>query len=644
MKQKPTHIDALHQLGLIAIAEGKFERTIELFKRIISIKPDYAEAYIDLAIALRRLRRPAEALASCEMAIAITPNYAMAYNNRANALIDLRRPAEALDSCDKALELAPNLALAHFNRGVALGHQNRFEEAIKCYERAIALKSDFAIALQNCGHMLNQLGRYGEAIDAYGKAFAIDPNLTGVEGDRLYTKIRICDWREYNSECEKLIMRIESGIAAASPFPVLAIASSSAQQLQCAKSWVKNNNTISEGLERQFRNLDHNRIRVGYFSADFHLHATAHLMAGIFENCDRSKFEIFGFSFGPDDGSAMRRRLENIFDRFIDVRDRSDRDVAALSRSMEIDIAVDLKGFTTDSRSGIFASRAAPIQVSYLGYPGTMGANYIDYLIADRTLIPNAEQQYFAEKIVYLPNSYQANDATRGISDRIFTRAETGLPESGFVFCCFNNNYKITPTVFDHWMHILRQVEGSVLWLYEDNASAATNLGKEAAVRGVNPERLVFAKRMPLAEHLARHRLADLFLDTLPYNAHTTASDALWAGLPVLTQIGKTVAGRVASSLLRAIGLTELITATPQAYQDLAIELARNPEKLAAVKAKLGNNRLTTPLFHTKRFASHLEAAYTAIYERYHNHLPPEHIYVPQKKGKANTAKARKTL
>ena len=324
----------------------------------------------------------------------------------------------------------------------------------------------------------------------------------------------------------------------------------------------------------------------------------------------------------------MRRRLEAAFDKFLDVRNRSDRDVALLARSLEIDVAVDLGGFTRDARMGIFSMRAAPVQVNYLVYPGTTGAEYVDYLIADPTLIPASHQKYFSEKIVYLPNSYQANDRKRRIAARTFTRAEVKLPETAFVFCCFNNNFKIAPEVFDCWMRILRRVDNSVLWLLEGNTKATSNLRKEAEVRGVHPERLIFAKPMPPPDHLARHRLADLFLDTLPYNAHTTASDALWAGLPVLTRIGETFAGRVAASLLNAIGLTELITSTPQAYEALAIELATNPGKLAAIKHKLATNRLTTPLFDTQTFTRHIEAAYAMMYERYQANLPPDHIYV----------------
>jgi predicted O-linked N-acetylglucosamine transferase (SPINDLY family) len=291
---------------------------------------------------------------------------------------------------------------------------------------------------------------------------------------------------------------------------------------------------------------------------------------------------------------------------------------------------IDLNGHTRNGRPNIFAGRAAPVQVNYLGFPATMGADYIDYLIADRTLVPEPCRAHYTEKIVYLPDSYQINDTKRPISDKIFTRTECNLPEKAFVFCCFNNNYKILPDVFDRWMRILHRVDGGVLWLLEDNEIAALNLKKAAVERGVDANRLVFASRMPLPEHLARHRLAGLFLDTLPYNAHTTASDALWAGLPVLTQIGETFAGRVAASVLNAVELPELITATPQAYEDLAVELATNSEKLATVRAKLANNRLTKPLFDTRLFTRHIEAAYTAMYRRYQAGLPPECISVEE--------------
>jgi predicted O-linked N-acetylglucosamine transferase (SPINDLY family) len=367
---------------------------------------------------------------------------------------------------------------------------------------------------------------------------------------------------------------------------------------------------------------------VAYFSADFHNHATTHLMAGLFERHNRGKIELAALSFGPDIRDEMRVRLSAAFDQFLDVSAKSDREIAELSRELAIDIAVDLKGFTQDERHRIFSYRAAPIQVNYLGYPGTTAGQCIDYIVADRTIIPPESRPQYSEKVVYLPNSYQVNDRQRKIADREFSRAELGLPSAGFVFCCFNNAYKITPDTFDGWMRILRQVDGSVLWLLEDNRTASNNLRREAEARGVVAARLIFAPRITPAEHLARHRAADLFIDTLPCNAHTTASDALWAGLPVLTRIGESLAARVAASLLNAVGLPEMITTTREQYETLAIDLAADPRRLATIAEKLRRNRLIAPLFDTELFARHLEDAYMQMYERHQAGLSPAEIYV----------------
>jgi predicted O-linked N-acetylglucosamine transferase (SPINDLY family) len=342
---------------------------------------------------------------------------------------------------------------------------------------------------------------------------------------------------------------------------------------------------------------------------------------------DKNRFEIIAFSFGGDDKSPMRLRLSQAFNQFINVGDMSDLEIAELSRKLQIDIAVDLGGHTQDSRTGIFSYRAAPIQTSYIGYLGTMGVDYYDYLIADETIIPAEMQKFYSEKIVYLP-SYQANDRKRTISERQFTREELGLPETGFVFCCFNNSYKILPSTFDGWMRILNAVEGSALFLYADNEWVKANLIQEALLRGIDKTRLVFGGSIPSEEYLARYRVCDLFLDTFPYNAGATASDALWVGLPVLTLMGQSFASRVAASLLNAIGLPELITNTQEEYEDLAIELALNPNKLADIKLKLANNRFTTPLFDTPLFTKNLESAYINMYERYHSDLEPDHISI----------------
>jgi predicted O-linked N-acetylglucosamine transferase (SPINDLY family) len=353
-----------------------------------------------------------------------------------------------------------------------------------------------------------------------------------------------------------------------------------------------------------------------------------HLMAELFEFHNKDQFELIAFSFGPDKQDDWRQRALLCFDQFVDVRFKSDREIALLARTMEIDIAVDLKGFTGDCRPGIFSERSAPIQVNYLGYPGTMGTEYMDYLIADRTLIPEDKQQHYSEKIVYLPNSYQVNVSKRSVTETALTRQESGLPDTVFVFCCFNSNYKITPTPFAGWMRILKAVEGSILWLFESNSSAVNNLRKEAIRFGINEDRLIFAKHLPVADHLNRIQLADLFLDTLPYNAHTTTSDALRMGLPVLTCMGHSFASRVAASLLNAVNLPELITTTQEQYESLAIELAMHPEKLKTIKDKLITNLPTAPLYDTPLFTKHLESAYLTMVDRYQQGLDPEHIYV----------------
>jgi predicted O-linked N-acetylglucosamine transferase (SPINDLY family) len=434
---------------------------------------------------------------------------------------------------------------------------------------------------------------------------------------------------QFAADAALLTARIELGHPVENPFWLLTLCGSPALQRRAAEIWTRAEFPADPSLpaipRRPSPRARGARIRVGYFSADFSNHATLHLMAGVFEHHDRSRFEVTAFSFGPDSQDPWRRRVAGACE-FIDVRDRSDREVALLARERQIDIAVDLKGFTRDCRTGIFALRAAPVQVSYLGYPGTMGAPYMDYLIADRVLIPPGSEQYYSEKIVYLPDSYQVNDATRVISERLFSRAELGLPATGFVYCCFNNNYKILPQTFAGWMRILQRVPGSVLWLLEDNAAAAENLRAAAEACGVEPERLVFAPRMVQAEHLARQRVADLFLDTLPCNAHTTASDALWAGLPLVTCLGESFAGRVAGSLLQAVGLAELITGSQDEYEALAVALAEDPGRLARIRERLAAQRLTAPLFNTALTTRRLEAAYEALAERYHAGLPPQPI------------------
>jgi len=630
LRQQPDHFDALHLLGVIAIDTRRAEDGAGLIKKAIALNGHDAFAHNNLGKALLDLKRPAEALASCDRAIELAPDFAMAHNNRGKALADLGRLAEALASYDRAIARSPDDAAAHSNRGAALSGLSRSAEALVSYDKAIALEPANAVAHYNRGKALDNLKRYRESFQAYEEAYALQPDLIGAEGDRLHARMRLCDWREFDAGCAHLLGSVRDGKPNAGPFVFVTIQSSPGDQLQCGKVWLANTLAAAGRPAWQGERYRHQRIRVAYLSSDFHEHATAFLIAGMFECHDKSKFETTAISWGPDDGSDMRRRLKASFDRFVDARSLSDDAIADLIKSLEIDLLVDLKGFTQGARTGIFARRVAPVQVSYLGFPGTMGAPFIDYIVADRTVIPQDRQEFYAERIVWLPGSYQANDGKRAIADKAFARSELGLPAQDFVFCCFNSNYKITPPIFDCWMRLLARVEGSVLWLLEDNAWAAANLKNAAAARGVDAARLVFAKRMPLAEHLARHRSANLFLDTLPCNAHTTASDALWAGLPVLTCLGDTFAGRVAASLLNAVGLPEMIAATLGDYERIAADLATHPERLAKIRRKLADNRRTAPLFDTKRFTKRIEAAYIAMHERYQAGLPPDHIAIAE--------------
>ncbi len=625
---KPDFVEAYYNRGNALKDLKRLEEALASYDKVIGLKPDFAEAYSNRGIALHELKRSEEALASYDKAIALKPDSAEAYSNRGIALHDLQRPEDALASYDRAIALKPDYAEAYCNRGIALQHLKRTADALASYDKAIALKPDYAEAYNNHGSVLNDLKRPEEALASYDRAIALKPDLAEVEGLRLHTKMHLCDWSNFENECAHLISAVRNGKENTQPFPFLALPSSSDDQLQCARLYIANKHPPSDKPIWRGERYNHDRIRVAYASADFRQHPVSLLMAGMLECHDKSRFDITAISFGPDDSSEMRQRLKAAFEHFIDAKTYSDNQISSLVKELEVDILVDLMGFTGDSRTGLFARRPAPIQVNYLGYPGTMGTQYIDYIIADRIVIPEDQQDFYAEKVVYLPNSFQPTDRKRRIADKTFTRAEAGLPQEGFVFCCFNSNYKITPGVYDSWMRILNHVDDSILWLVAQSPTVERNLRNETVARGVNAERLIFAPLMALPEHQARLRLADLFLDTLPYNAGTTASDMLWAGLPVLTRIGDTFVGRMAASVLNAIRMPELVTTTPEAFEQMAIDLATHPEKMATIKHKLTENRLTTPLFDTKLFTKHIEAAYTAMYERHKADLAPDHIVI----------------
>jgi predicted O-linked N-acetylglucosamine transferase (SPINDLY family) len=628
IRLNPEHANAYLNRGIALKELRQFENALVSFNKAIAIKPDFADAYYNRGSTLNELHQLPAAIASYDQAIQLKPDFADAFCNRGISLVDQGQTEAAIASFDRAIQIKPDLAEAYQNRGNLLAGKGQTEAAIASFDKAIELKPDLAEAYFSRGNELYQLKLLDRALDSYRQALKLNPEIDFVLGQYLQAQLAICDWSELADHLSRYEAGIRSQKKTANPFSVLGFLEDPELHQMAAKIYYEALYSSTQPVVNFSPRVPSEKIRIGYYSADFHNHATAHLMAELFEAHDKGRFELSAFSFGPNSNHPMRQRLAVAFDQFNDVASHSAQDIAALSRELGIDIAIDLKGYTKDSRSEIFAYRCAPIQVNYLGYPGTMACDAMDYIIADKVVIPEANQIYFSEKVVYLPHSYQVNDSKRAISDRKFTKQELGLPEVGFVFCCFNNNYKILPATFDSWMQILSAVPGSVLWLLEDHPSASKNLKNEAIKRGIESHRLIFAKRMSLEEHLARHRCADLFLDTLPYNAHTTSSDALWAGLPVLTCTGSSFAARVSASLLHAIQLPELITDSRAEFEAKAIHLARNPHQLQEIKEKLESKRLTTPLFDGALFAKHLESAYEKMFDRYQSGLAPASIEV----------------
>ena len=655
LRAQPNHFDALHLMGVLASQTQRAGEALTLIDRALAIDAGGAVTHFNRATVLQQLERWREALESYDRAIEINPSFAEAFSNRSVVLTELGEYATALSSSERAIALKGGFAEAFFNRGNVLREMRRFEKAIASYDRAIELRRDYSEACYNRANALTALERWREAVAgfeqsialrprhvaahvhrghaevelrqwqsalaSYARAIEIEPTIRFVPGRLLYTSLRICDWHDFERRRDNVLERIAQGLAAAHPFEVLTLTDSAHLQLAATQTWVREKFTANRASAPSHPR--HGRIRLGYFSGDFHQHAVAFLTAELFERHDRQRFEITAFSFGPHKRDAMRERLEAAFDRFIDVRERSDLEIVQLARRLEIDIAIDLGGYTEGARTEIFAARAAPLQLSYIGYLGTMGAPFIDYLIADPTLIPPAHRPHYAERILYL-ESYQANDTRRVIAERNFTRAELGLPREGIVFCCFNAVWKFNPVIFSSWMRILARVPRSVLFLFADHPLIEQNLRKEAAARGVVPERLVFGGRLPTADYLARYRAADLFLDTLPYGGGTTASDALWAGVPVLTCRGEALASRIAASLLTALDMPQLITDSLQDYEERAVELANDPERLSELRGLLGERRATARLFDIGAFTLDLERAYMSIYERQRSGLAPE--------------------
>jgi len=606
----------------------RYDEAFASYDKALALNPDLAEAWLGCGDVFLGLRRYDEAFAAYDKTRALKPDLAEAWLGCGQVFTSLKRFAEAFAAYDKALALKPDLAEAWLGRGRVFLGLRRFEEAIAPYDKALALKPDLALAWLGRGTALDELKRFEEAIAAYDQALKLKSDLEYAEGARLSARMNVCDWANIEVEILHFLSAAIDQKLVSAPFSLLAMPTSSTDQLQVAKTFVADQVSFPALWRDEI--YSHDRIRIGYFSADFRQHPVAHLVAGLFENHDKSRFEVTAISFGPDDTSDLRNRIKSAVENFIDVRAVTDEEIAQLIRNREIDVLIDLTGLWQYNRFSVLSRRVAPVQVNFLGYAGTTGADFMDYIIADPTIIPKGHFAFYSEHVVWLPdtyqpNAYRLNENRLQISQRLPTRAECNLPKAAFVFCCFNASHKVTPAIFDVWMRLLRAVPNSVLWLSKPTLTAEANLGKEAELRAVSRERIIFAPRLAeMSDHLARLRQADLFLDTLPYNAHTTASDALWAGVPVLTCAGETFAGRVAASLLGAVGLPELVTTSFQDYEVLALKLAHDPSFLQAIKAKLVRNRDIYPLFDTVRFTRHIEAAYVTMWERYQRREEPQ--------------------
>ena len=615
------------EMALVFFEKSKFLEAEKYFALSNKLTPGRLSVLINLSATLIKLNKYDNAQKIITEIYKEHPNNVVNHLNQGNLYLKLHDLDAALNEFLTVINLDPSYPEGLNNYGFVLQRLGLYTDALNYYKKAIQINVNYVEAYYNKSQCLIKLKRYAEAQQVLKSALEINYEYDDLLMTYASLLQQICDWHNFKDVSEKIKELIYLGNNISSVFCLLSLYDEPQLHLQAAKNY-----SALEFPEENSLNpiiVKHNKkIHLGYFSADFHNHATAYLMAELFELHDKSVFEIHAFSFGPDNQDSMRERIKDSVDYFHDVRDLDDSEITLLSRNYNINIAIDLKGYTFDCRPGIFAKRTAPIQVSYLGYPGTMGSNYIDYIVADHTLIPSNNLNNYTEKIVFLPNSYQVNDSKRTISNIIPKKSEENLPGNAFVFCCFNNSYKILPEVFSIWMNILNKIDNSVLWLLNENCLANRNLLKEAANRGISPERIIFAERKKLPEHLSRHSLADLFLDTLPYNAHTTASDALWAGLPVLTCSGKTFASRVSASLLNAIKVPELITENLVDYQETAIYLALNPDKLSMIKEKINKNRLSSPLFDTKLFTKHIEEAYFRMHEININNLPPCNINV----------------
>lgn len=613
---------------LIELREHE-QQAIDLYNQAIAIKPDYAEAIFNKGNALSKQERYTEAINCFKQALLIKHDYGDAYVNLGTALLRDRKYAQAVESYQKAINFCPENPVVHFNYGCALMELRELESALVAYDMALKLSPEYIDAILNSAVTLMELKRFEEALNKLNQAKKMGADDEAYLSNYIFLRRRMCNWDGLGEELIRLFDGLKSKEIIIQPFIALALTDDLEVLRSSAQKWAEKKILCYEDkIEPKWQVSK--KIKIGYFSADFRIHPISFLTAELFDLHDRNKFEIYAFSFGPNTQDYMRKRLEQSFDQFIDVRDCSEKEIIRIARDIGIDIAIDLGGYTQDNRVNIFAERVAPVQASYLGFLGTMGVKFIDYIIADEHIIPEESQSFYDEKIAYIP-SYQVNDNQKIRVESKYSKEMFGIDSSAFVYCCFNNNYKISPEFFSSWMRILSQVDNSVLFIYVDSDLVLKNLRIEAEKRGVYGGRIIPADYLPNAEFIERCKVADLFLDTFPYNAGTTASDALWAGLPVLTMQGRSFSSRMASSILAAIGLQEMITKTPKEYEDLAIKLATEKDLYSCIKKKLLDGKTSCTLFDTKKFTVNLELVYEEMYSRSRLQLPLDHIAIETK-------------
>lgn len=622
----PNDVSTLINKGSILNDLGYFNNALEVLEKAISISPSIAQAWSNIGIAYNKLGFTDSALNAYNKAIELKPNYAEAYFNKGIALRAINQYSAAIECFEKAHLINPSYAEAWLNKGNTLFDIAEFKLADLCYEKSISLRPNYSEAWFNKGNLFFKLKNYELAIKYYEKAVVINPKIDFGRGSIMAAKSELCEWTNYDNNIIEINLSLEKREKIITPITLLSLIDNPSLNKICSEIYVHNSYINSE-CNLPISLMPSNKIIIGYFSPDFYNHAVSTLTAELFESHNRNDFEVIGFSYGNSPKDEMRQRLELAFDQFYEVQSLSDREIVDLARKHNVEIAVDLAGHTYAARSGIFANRAAPIQISYLGFPGTQGASFMDYILADRFLIPTNNREFYSEKIIYLP-FYMVSPSKRQVSEAKFNRIEMNLPEEGFIYCCFNANYKLTPAVFDAWLNILNSVDKSILWLLKENEHVEMNLKKHAQSFEVDPRRLIFAERVPNQNYLMRYQSADLFLDTYPYNAGTTANDALWTGLPVLTLSGNSFSSRMAGSQLTQLGLQDLVTESISGYVAKAIQIGHNPELAQKYKQVLENSRNKNLVFDSLKMTKCIEMGYKAASEQFRSRLCQEDIYV----------------